>query len=360
MRDAACLSSLKEELMTSHSLPLSPDPGMIPPAPGEVREVAEGIFWLRMPLPFRLDHVNIWIVDDGDGWAIVDCGIDDTPSRQIWDSLFAGFLAGRPIRRVIATHGHTDHVGAAALLREKNDATFEASLTEWMAARLRYIDHREHNTAAVEAFLRHHGCDEHVVESLQTERQRVSTHLGRQPDSLERLVGGQKIALGGREWRVISAGGHADEHISLFCEAEHILLAGDHILPRISPLIAVFPAVPKADPLSAYLQSLDTFADLPEETLILPGHGLPFASLHARLDELRLHHDTRLAELYAMLAKPLTAFEAMRKLFPRAAQNDQSRLALGETLAHLHRLLTEGRAHRIEGPDGGITFVAAE
>ena len=344
---------------TTSQAPLT-RPCLTAPDPGEVLRIAEGIFWIRMPLPFRLNHVNLWLFEDGDGWAMVDCGVNDATSRAIWDSLFSGFLAGRPIRRVIATHGHTDHVGAASLLRERNDATFEASLTEWMAARIRFADHHDDNTAALESFLSSHGCDASILEAFRAERTRVSTNLGHQPDALERLVDGQSIMLGGRRWTAMVAGGHADEQICLYCEADGILLAGDQILPRISPLVAVFPAIPNGDPLSVYLASLASFAALPQATLVLPGHGEPFTGLHQRLHQLNSHHESRLDELQSYIGEPTPAFATMDKLFPRAKAGGQGRLALGETLAHLHRLLTLGRAERLVGADGTISFVARQ
>lgn len=328
------------------------------PENGSLTKVADGIFWLRLPLPFRLNHVNVWVLEDGDGWAIIDCGVDDQPSREIWDSVLAGPLGGRPLRRVIATHGHTDHVGGVARLLGRNDASFESSLAEWMAARLRFVDHRDENSAALMRYLTIHGCSDSILESFRGERERVGTHLGAQPETLVRLRHGTPIFLAGRQWSVLTFGGHADEHVCLFDATNRVLIAGDQVLPHISPLVAVFPAMPDSNPLSEYLESLAGLMDLPDDTLVLPGHGVPFRGLHARLRSLQAHHASRLQELVSYLAAPLTAFDAMQLLFPRASQNGQGRLALGETLAHLNRLLATNTISRLTAPDGRTTFVA--
>jgi glyoxylase-like metal-dependent hydrolase (beta-lactamase superfamily II) len=274
--------------------------------------------------------------------------------------MLSGFLAGRPIRRVIATHGHTDHVGAAGFLCTRDDAGFETTLTEWMAARLRYMDHREDNSGALRGFLFKHGAGAELLEAYHLERCRVVRYLGQQPDAIVRLIHGQQFRLGGRSWKVIVGAGHADEHASFYCEAENILVAGDQILPRISPLVAVSPSVPEADPLSQYLTSLYEFRGLADETLVLPGHGEPFYGLHTRIAQLITHHSKRLDDLEAIICQPLTAFAATAALFPKAAKEGQGRLALGETLAHLHRLVTLDRAVFNADESGRTIFLKAD
>jgi glyoxylase-like metal-dependent hydrolase (beta-lactamase superfamily II) len=332
-------------------------PHLTHPPPGTIQKLVEGIFWARIPLPFRLNHVNVWILDEGSSWSIVDCGIDDQTRRELWNSVLSGFLAGRPVRRVIATHGHTDHVGAAGFLVELNDARFETTLTEWMAAKLRHAEHRNNAVSGLEAFLFKHGAPSEILEAYNQERLRVTRYLGRQPDAIVRLSHGQKFKLGGREWRVIVGGGHADEHASFYCDADNILIAGDQILPRITPLVAVSPSMSEADPLSEYLQSLSEMLALTEHALVLPGHGAPFFGLHARISQLITHHEERLKEAELQIAHPSTAFTTTMSLFPNALSEGQGRLALGETLAHLHRLVTLNRAFTEIDESGRIKFV---
>jgi glyoxylase-like metal-dependent hydrolase (beta-lactamase superfamily II) len=330
------------------------------PLPGELRQLANGFFWARIPLPFRLDHVNAWVVDDGDGWAIVDCGIDNSETRELWTGMLSGFLFGRPIRRVIATHGHTDHVGIAKFLRDPNDAQFEATLTEWLTAKLRHADHQSDDLTAARNFLVQHGGTRDAADIFDQERQRVQRYLGPQPDSIVRLTHGQQLRLGGRIWQIITGGGHADEHACFYCEADKILIAGDQILPRISPVITVTPAMPDADPLLDYFTSLSELSTLPDDVLVLPGHGEPFYGLRTRIAQLIAHHHSRLDDLVAFIRKPLTAMTATKLLFPKAIKGGQGRLAMGETIAHLHRLVALGRALINTNDSGQITFVSRD
>lgn len=327
------------------------------PQPGELRQLADGFFWARIPLPFRLDHVNAWVVDEDDGWAIVDCGIDDSETRELWTAMLSGFLAGRPIRRVIATHGHTDHVGIAKFLRDRNDAQFEATLTEWLTAKLRHTDHQNDDLTVARNFLVKHGGAHDAADIFDQERQRVQRYLGPQPDSIVRLAHGQELKLGGRKWRIITGGGHADEHACFYCESDKILIAGDQILPRISPVITVTPAMPDADPLFDYFSSLSELSTLPDDILVLPGHGEPFYGLRTRIKQLIAHHHSRLDDLAAFIREPLTAMTATELLFPRAIKAGQGRLAMGETIAHLHRLVALGRAVTSSSDSGQVTFI---
>ncbi len=328
------------------------------PAPGEWHAVIDGIHWARIPLPFWLDHVNVWLLDDGDGWAIVDCGIDSPDVRVIWDRLLASLPAERPVRRLIATHGHTDHVGCAGYLQERLDVPFQATLIEWLFARLRHADHHLPESAAVDAFLRRHGCDETMAHSFREERSRVSRYLGPQPAVLERIRGGDLLDIGGRSWRVIIGRGHCEEHASFYCAADGVLLAGDQILPRITPVVSVPPHEPAADPLGDYLASFEAFAPLAEDTILLPGHGLPFQGLRPRIRSIIEHHEQRLRQLEQAIERPTLAFEAARILFRRAVEGGHGRLALGETLAHLRRLMKEERADMTEDRFGRLLFQA--
>jgi glyoxylase-like metal-dependent hydrolase (beta-lactamase superfamily II) len=329
------------------------------PTPGEVRRIADGIFWVRMPLPFRLSHINVWIIDDGDGWAIVDFGIDDAPTRELWSGIMSRFMAGRPLRRLIATHSHTDHVGVVKFLTTWNDPRFEITQTEWTAARNRYAAHQQNNIVELQRFLHRHGGAVETAVAFDRERQRVQSYLGPQPDIFIRLAAGQEIKLGGRTWRIITGGGHADEHACFYCETDRILIAGDQILPRISPVIAVAPAMPDADPLRDYFAALTELGGLPDDILVLPGHGDPFYGLRTRIGQLVAHHHVRLHNLEGFIRRPLSAVAATELLFPKAVEVGQGRLALGETIAHLHRLVGTERAVSDTDDDGCIKFTSA-
>lgn len=324
-----------------------------PPAGGATIEVAPGILWARMPLPFRLNHVNIWLLDDGDGWTLIDTGVQTEACRAIWETL----LAGRRINRLIATHGHTDHVGLAGWLVERaGDVPFWSTLTEWMSAQVRVWDARHPVRNDVERFLVNNGCDAATLDAYRADRVKTNTLLGPLPGSLQRLRDGEIVHFGGRNWKIIAAGGHAIEHASFWCENDRILIAGDQILSKISPMIGVFPALPDADPLAEYLASLPRFRSLPADTLVLPSHGLPFTGLHTRVDQLAHHHELRLDDLTRLMDAPHTAMELTTGLFQKAVAEGQARLALAETLAHANHLVGRGRAVRRQADDGRFLF----
>ncbi|MCB1548026.1 MAG: MBL fold metallo-hydrolase [Hyphomicrobiaceae bacterium] len=331
-----------------------------PPAQGTIIEVAPGIRWARLPLPFRLNHVNVWLLEEPDGWTLIDCGLDDATTREVWQRLVETVLEGRPIRRIIATHGHTDHVGLAGHLVERFDVPFLMTLGEWQAARLRYAGTRLPVGEHIRRYLAEHGCDPATIEAYAEDRRRMGRHLGLQPDRFQRLRNGDEIVFGGRRWQVIVAGGHADEHASFYSAEDGILIAGDQILQRITPSIGVYPEQPDSDPLSDYLASLPRFGRLPPSILVLPSHGLPFYGLHRRVADLADHHDERLGALETLIDVPRTATECSQVLFERAVREGQGRLALGETLAHLHHLRTQGRAEQDRDKHGRIIFLRVD
>jgi glyoxylase-like metal-dependent hydrolase (beta-lactamase superfamily II) len=320
--------------------------------------IVDGIHWARIPLPFRLDHVNVWLLDDGDGWAIVDCGIDSAEVRAIWAQLLAALPARRPITRIIATHGHTDHIGCAGHLVAMLGVPFDISLVEWQAAQLRFVGFHAGMPDPTASFLLRHGCDEGMLQAFDDERARVARYLGAPPADMRRIANGDTLRIGARSWTVIVGGGHADEHVSLHCQADDLLLAGDQILPRITPVISVFAHEPEANPLGDYMRSLDAFTRVGEGALVLPGHGPVFRGLHERIRALKQHHAERLTALESIIATPKTAFEAAGVLFRRAFEGGHRRLALGETLAHLHFLVQQGRATVVPDRQGRRTFCA--
>lgn len=253
----------------------------------------------------------------------------------------------------MATHGHTDHVGAAGLLTQRHDIPFLSTLCEWQAAKLRISEMSGSAGQAFLHFLEQHGCDRELRDAFAADRKGVSQYLGPIPDQIIRMQDGDCLMLGGRSWRVIVSGGHADEHASLWCEEDRVLIAGDQVLERITPVIAVQYPMPEADPLTDYLDSLERFQVLSEDALILPSHGVPYRGLHTRLGELSRHHDERLEAALKLANSPVTSLEVSHKLFPRASRAGQGRLALAETIAHLHRLVKLDRLQRLNG-DGKL------
>lgn len=333
------------------------------PAPGAIETIVPGLSWLRMPLPFALDHVNLWLLDDGPanvakcGWALIDCGAGTDATRAAWEQVLAGPMAGRQLARVIATHCHPDHVGLSGWLCDRFNAPFWISAAEFgfarmMAAALPGVD----GPSALPHFQRHGLVDPVMLEQMGSRRNYYPSLVPSVPAAYTRMQDGQAITIGAVEWRVITGFGHSPEHVSLYSAAHRILIAGDMVLPRISTNVSVFAVEPEGDPLRLYLESLAKFDDLPEDTLVLPSHGKPFRGLHTRIAQLRAHHAARLDEVLAACAAPRSAVDIVPLMFKRPLDAHQLSFALGEALAHLHLLWYAGRLTRISNEDGILRF----
>ncbi len=327
-----------------------------PPAPGTILEMAPGIFWVRLPLPVALDHVNVWVLDDGDGWTIVDCGLENEESMAVWGALTSGPLSGKRVRRLVATHSHPDHIGAARRLVQDFDIPLAATQIEWTNAVVRHAEIANGVTPAQARFFTDHGYPAERA-AQRTSFGKIMIPLMPNPPPLDQtIVDGTTIRFGQRNWRVIVAGGHAEAHASFYCEDDHILIAGDQILPRITPFVGVEYRDPDSDPLKTYLDSLALFSGLAEDALVLPGHGLPFRGLPQRLDQLHHHHDVRLTRVIDGLDQPRHAFDVAAQLFPKAVGTGHERMALAESIAHLHYLMYHGRVARSRDRSGVLLF----
>jgi len=330
------------------------------PAPGEVHEVAPGVHWLRMPLPFKLDHINLWLLEDGAGWTIVDTGIARPEVRELWEGIFSRHLGGRPVTRIIVTHFHPDHVGLAGWLREKTGAELTMPLTEWAFARMLSQDESDDTHKVMADFYRAAGFGAAQMTTFEGRRNRYSSSVSAIPRTMRRIRDGETIRIGGRDWRAIMGFGHSPEHACLWCGKLRLLISGDQILPRISPNIAVWPYEPDSNPLGLYLESLENFRSLTggdgKDMLVLPSHDRPFRGLEWRLDQLAEHHRERLRRTWTACAAPSTGMEVLEKLFVRQLDAHQLMFAVGESLAHLHWLVAAGALAREAGPDGVNRF----
>lgn len=335
------------------------------PQPGEALDLAPGLRWVRMGLPFALDHINLWLLrdrlDGREGWTIVDCGIASDETRAHWERVFAAHLDGLPVLRVMATHFHPDHLGLAHWLTERWACRLWMSATDFNLARLASSSTVGMGGASAAAFFGSHGLTD--PESLDKIRARADYYpkmVPAVPASYRRLMDGTELEIGGRTWHCIAGYGHAPEHISLFsadAEGGPLLISGDMVLPRISTNVSVVDVEPEADPLTLYLNSLARYLALPAETLVLPSHGKPFTGLHPRIDQLREHHDERLAEVTAACAAaPTHAAELLGVLFKRKLDLHQTTFAMGEAIAHLNALWLQGDLVRELGRDGVYRF----
>ena len=350
------------------------------PDEGGTMEVAPGIKWIRMALPFALNHINLWLLRDEmqdptspgnilQGWTVVDCCISRPESKAQWESIFATQLEGLPILRVIVTHMHPDHIGLAYWLCERwttptHVCRLWVSATDYNSARIGSHSTTGFGGDSAALFFASHGLTD--PDSIEKIKARTGYYPGMVPDvpqSYVRLMDGKTVAIGAgddrHEWRCISGYGHAPEHIALYCENLKVLISGDMILPRISTNVSVYDMEPEADALAMFLESIDKYLPLPPDTLTLPSHGKPFYGLHTRITQLHEHHRDRLAEVMdACAASPCSAADILPIMFKRELDLHQTTFAMGEALAHLHLLWFEGKLQRRLGGDGIYRFAA--
>ena len=333
------------------------------PAAGRVLDVAPGVRWLRMALPFALDHINLWLLrdrdaDGRDGWAIVDCGIADDATRAAWEAVFAEGLDGLPVLRVIVTHMHPDHIGLAHWLTERWRCRLWISATDWNAARMASQTTTGFGGDAAAEFFRQHGlADPASIAKVRARGNYYASMVPQVPRQYRRLLDGDTIPVGDTAWRAIAGYGHAPEHISLHAPVPGVLISGDMLLPRISTNVSVIDLEPEADPLPLYLRSIAALCTLPAGTLVLPSHGKPFRNLHARVEQLTRHHDERFAETLAACAeRACTAADLLPVLFRRPLDLHQTTFAMGESIAHLHALAGRGQLRPLAGADGVLRY----
>ena len=335
------------------------------PEPGETIEVAVGVRWLRMKLPFALDHINLWLLaDEIDGvacWTAVDCGVGLKATRDAWEMIFATALAGRPIKRVIITHAHPDHIGNADWLCTRfadHNCRLTATAGEYLWGRVIQSGMSGFdNDAQVEHF-RRHGLPTAMCEEIRENRKSYfKTLVPSIPLTFDRMRAGDTLTIGGRDWQVHCGFGHSTEHASLHCPALNMVIAGDMLLPRISTNVGVWPNEPEANPLKWFLDAQDLYESLPADVLVLPSHGRLFRGAHERAGQLRAHHTARLAETLAACGQPRSAADIIPLMFNRALDAHQTTFAIGEALAHLHFLRAEGRVSSHTDGDAVIRFI---
>jgi glyoxylase-like metal-dependent hydrolase (beta-lactamase superfamily II) len=316
------------------------------PAPGEAIAVAPGLWWIRMPLPFALDHINLWVLEDGDGWTLVDTGYGVQATWDLWERQFAAVMGGRPVRRIIVTHYHPDHVGSAAWLVARTGAPLSMTTAEFLSAHAAHDDTAGFDRATGIAFFGRNGLDVSRI----PEKVRLGNFYRRGvpelPRTYHRIMHGDTITIGARDWKAITVFGHAPEHAALWCESLNVLISGDQILPRITTNVGVWGNQPDANPLRLFLDSLDRFRDVPEEARVLPSHDRVFHGLHGRIAQLRAHHAERLEMLLAACERPASAFDVLPVLFKRTLDDHQMGFAMGEAIAHLHYLSAQGLVER--------------
>jgi glyoxylase-like metal-dependent hydrolase (beta-lactamase superfamily II) len=328
------------------------------PAPGEALPVANGVWWIRMPLPFALDHINLWLLEDGDGWTLVDTGYGVQATWDLWEKHFTGAMGGRPVRNVVVTHYHPDHVGSAAWLVERTGAPMWMTTSEYLSAHAAHDDTAGFDRATGIDLFRRNGLDvSHMPERLRTGNG-YKRGVPEIPRTYRRMMHGDKLTFGGREWEVITVFGHAPEQATLYCASLGVLISSDQVLPRITSNVGVWGNQPDANPLAQFLSSLSRLGHLPADTRVLPSHERVFHGLHSRIADLHEHHEKRLERLLEGCATPITAFDALPLLFRRKLDDHQMMFAMGESIAHLHYLEAQGKVRRSVDSEGIRRFAA--
>lgn len=323
-----------------------------PPAPGEAIEAASGVLWMRLPLPMSLDHINVYALADGDGWTLIDTGLNTRVSIAGWEAAFVGPLGGRPVKRVICTHMHPDHVGLTGWICERFGAPLLMSRLEYVTARMLVADTGPAPLEG-EIFFRAAGWSDDQIDVWRREFGRFGKGVYPLPQSYRRLTEGDDIEIDGDIWSIVVGNGHSPEHVCLWRRSDGVFLAGDQILPRISSNVSVWPTEPMQDPLGDWLASLDKLrALLPEDTFVLPSHGEPFTGVYTRIEALQRGHETGLARLERTLREPRRAIDVFSSLFARPIGAEVFGMATGESVAHLNYLERQGRARRERDSDG--------
>ncbi len=313
-----------------------------PPAPGTLIEVAPRVQWLRMPLPYALNHINLWVLDGGEGWTVVDTGLSTSETRTLWDEVFAGPLKDKPLLRVICTHFHPDHMGLAGWLAEKHSVPLWATEKEIRAARTTFDQNEKTMTPVLTEHYRRSGLDDAAAQAVATRGNAYSRRVHQLPEAVTIIDPLIPIEAAGVHWRVVIGEGHSPELAALYSEELGVLISGDQVLPGISPNVSVRPTEPGTNPLEKFLKTLLRFSALPDDTFVLPSHKLPFYGLHARVDQLIAHHHDRLDVTREACRSGASVGEVLKAMFAREFDAHQLHFALGETLAHLNYLVATG------------------
>lgn len=326
------------------------------PGTGEATEVADGVWWIRMPMGGRLNHINVWLLRDNDGWTVVDTGIFSDSVKSAWETIFKRYLDGNPVTRVIATHLHTDHTGVAGWICKRWDCALWMSRADFYMCRVMAADRPSDVPEDAIRFYRRAGFTEERLDRYRQRFGQFGASIAPLPAGYRRISDGQYLDIGGREWRAVIGHGHSPEHVCLYCPELKLIIGGDQLLPKITPNVSVQPSEPYADPLREWIASCSRFREqLPPNLLVLPAHELLYEGLHERLTALIDWHEVALEKLYGLCAEPKRAVDVFPALF-KSEINDYSYFpATGEALAHLHCALGR-RMLTAEEDENGVAW----
>jgi glyoxylase-like metal-dependent hydrolase (beta-lactamase superfamily II) len=325
-----------------------------PPAAGTLQQIAPCIQWARLPLPYRLDHVNIYLIENDTGWTVLDTGLGDDACRGAWERILAGPLAGQRLTSMIVTHFHPDHVGLAGWLAERFDLPLSMPRPEYLYSLALQYAPGDLGADMHRPFYRRHGLSTEVTEAVLGRGHEYLRRTTGVPTTYHRIQHGDRLRIGERTFKVITGGGHALEQAMLYRPEDRLFFAADQVIARISPNVSVHAMEPDLDALGIYLRSLSLLRDVvAEDVLVLPGHGLPFRGLHHRIAELLEHHRQRCGLIAAACEqRPLSVAELVPQVFHRELDEHQTGFAFGEVLAHVNHMLGLGQLVLETGADG--------
>ena len=350
---------------------MPPDDGLdyinlAPPEPGQMVLVAPGIHWIRMPLPLELDHINLWFLEDREPvtgeptWTIVDTGMATGLTKDLWRQLLDGPAADRRFTRLIVTHYHPDHFGLAGWLREEFGVVVLMTELEWTTGNLLARVSGEEFAKSQDRFFARHGVSQDVRDFHMGNGNPYTKGLSKPPDRFQQLEDGEVLEIGGEEWRILTATGHAPELACLYNPAKSVLISADQILPQITPIVSVWWYKAGMQPLQDFLDSLRKVRTIPDDVIVLPSHRQPFKGLHKRIAQLGDHHEDRLDDLRHALSggNPSSVAALVPAMFRRDLNPMNMLFAVGEALAHIEHLIELGEVVEDQGPDGTSLYRA--
>lgn len=310
----------------------------LPIETGQLHEIAAGVYLLRLPMPFALDHINVYLLEDGAGFTLIDCGLNTSKTREIWTQVLA--QAG-PLKRIIVTHHHPDHIGAAGWLAEKYDVPVFITAVEYEVVG-RYSDPDRDIVQERSPLWLEHGLPaervDDLVKNIPNYTRLVSPLAAERVHLLDTWA---PIQIGARRWTPIIGRGHSPEHLSLLDKEAGLLIGGDQVLPEITPNIAVWPGSDQ-NPLFSYFETLEPFLAIGQEVLHLPSHHQPMYGTDYRAQQIYSHHEERLGALWSACTVPVSAYDLMPVLFGRMLADPEMGFGLGEIIAHLYYLESQG------------------
>jgi glyoxylase-like metal-dependent hydrolase (beta-lactamase superfamily II) len=331
-------------------------PMAVSPEPGKPVEIAPGVHWLLTSLPFRLRAINLWLLRDGDGWTMIDCGFPLPEVREQIEAAWSCTLDGLPITRLFVTHHHPDHVGNCRWICERWGIIPTITGGERERALMLMGSRWAEESAHRIGFWRRHGLSEAAAANINEHWSRHRQHFRQLPDQWSPIEDGASLSIGGVVWQVMVAQGHAPAQALLHSPERNLLISADQVLPKITPNVSVFGDQPDAEPLGLFLASNRRLARSCGDVMVLPSHNRPFIGLHARIREIEAHHQERLAKIETLLHRSsLTAADLLPELFGDGLNGHEIGFAIGEAIAHLHHLVAEGRASTSE-LNGTIRF----